>query len=322
MSYKYKASIIFVGLFVLVPVAFAGSSLAQSSNPSQPAISRDIEVMKGIISTTLSYENGDRRSRGPYVVGWEASGVEGFYLRGQGAVFTIRVPQTPELDLPRLEGVETRLTRLERGESRELMRAQLQLLQAQVEQFEDQRRAIEEHRAEMEALAPSDVDLAFDIPPAPEPPEPPAPAVAPVPAVAPTPASPPAPPAPAGARGSRSQPELTDRDVTERVAEMQKRLQEVKEKQAQARAEAEERRQSLETALIDVFARHGDSMPEVGVNEHINFVLIGSNEPGVFFGNSLDEQTVEILSVKVSDVRELKAGRISRSEFDSRIQKY
>jgi hypothetical protein len=169
-------------------------------------------------------------------------------------------------------------------------------MQAQVEESADRVAMMAERQAEIAELAPFGPDLVFAAPP-----EPPAP---------------PAPPSPGEER------ELTEREVSERVATMQKRLKEIKEYQEQAKALADEQRLKLEASLLDVLAHHGDSLTQVDANENINMVLIGSSDSDSFYEDSPEQQSVKVMSVKVSDVRELKAGRINRSEFEARVQKY
>jgi hypothetical protein len=273
---------------------------------------QEIEVMKGILGTTIGFFSKEFRAREATVkttTGWsygERFGLDrvaGYYLYGQGVTFVV--------PLSSLEGVLSRGKVAYGGDLDEMTVA-----------IADSRLAMEEAQAEMERAG-ADADMraavlqaqesaavlaasarAGQIPPPPPPP----------PKAAQAPAATPAPAASAGGQAKRSQEEV------------KKRLFEAQEKMKVRREEVEQRRKRLLDAvdqlkvyLLEALANHGDSLTQLKPGEYLN-IIITSDEMRWGFGEETAER--QVISLQKSWVTDYKAGRLSLDALKQKALQY
>ncbi len=124
-------------------------------------------------------------------------------------------------------------------------------------------------------------------------------------------------------------------------AEIKQEIQRLKQELAAAKNTATENRSRLESALADVLARYGDSLTQLQSDEYVNLVVSGRSGlgglgsamlvlPDFEFGSTgfssggaaSDDAPDIILTVRVSDIRDFRAGRIELAAFKSRIENY
>lgn len=298
-----------VGIFVAVTLGASGNDrpLAQEA-AAKEQLQQELQVMKSILSTTLSFVAQSEQAAGT-ALGTAQAGrvgvgrIDALYLKGQGAVFMIPIPNGAAIDPSHFAEVEQQAARLEGLNDPRSAEAELRLLRSLTRhgQFaSDELRAM----AESEAM----VTIAGNGE-APEPLPSPRPSV---------------------------------RTAKKRSpAEIKQEIQKLKQELAAAKNTAAENRSRLVSTLIDVLARYGDSLSQLQSDEHVNLVVSGRSGfgglgsavlvlPDLEFGStgfgsggspSNDAPDI-ILTAGVSDIRDFRAGRIDRATFKSRIEKY
>lgn len=311
-------------LFVLLGM---GGILAQDRSLfDREQVEKEIEIMKSILSTSLSYlERGAERHRGVSVHLFRESRIEGFYLYGQGTSFMMRVP-VRRVSIHNIEEVEEKIADLKQKEiSAAALSRQVQLLRSRL-------------------TLNRTLGLNFAMPEVVIPPMPPIP---------PRPPEPPAPPA-AGSEAEEAEREEAaearrqwrdrvremearvysegvlagwgNRDVTEEEArqqleELEQEVAELKSHLQEEKSESEHTRQKILDELVEVLARHGDGLTHLQPGEYVNLILVGSGDEGLFWGDQ-SQGTTEVLSLKKEDIQSYKTGAISLDQLKSAILHY
>lgn len=267
---------------------------------------KEIEIMKSVISTSLAMTKKDLRSEEErdsryrrYGLDIDVDVIEGYYLHGQGVVFTIPYPCLTGALEGELEELEINLDAISDMEMDDFDQLvdETAFLEMQIEmrmhEFEMQR-----HELDLRNISP---------------PRPPAPPLAPdAPEIAGESESVEA------AASSERQTEIK-KDIEKRVARIQVNLREVREKSEEQEKNAAVEREAIKQELINVIAVHGDSLTQVKENEYINLVL--KDRCGRFdWGNTSEPQTV--LSVKRSDLTAYRSGQLSLDQLKSRFVEY
>ncbi|MFB3903333.1 MAG: hypothetical protein ACE15E_07765 [Acidobacteriota bacterium] len=123
------------------------------------------------------------------------------------------------------------------------------------------------------------------------------------------------------------QQEERKKDLARNLERQKAKMQQLQEQSKKRRAQMEERRKELinrlgqvKADLKDALARYGDSLSIVKPEESVTIVL--SDDRGFHWGESASAGICQVLSVKKSLVTDLKAGKISRDEFDRRVVEY
>ena len=286
-------------------VGISGSSLGQPGRDSGKA-EKELEIMKSVISTTISMtkqrlaeereEGEDYRSRYQrYMVDFNENAIDGYYLHGQGVVFTIPFPCESA------------------GFSLNLERELARLDEAGLEHSLD----IEEMEQEIEMLV-TEVELQrqeLGLPHAVPPPPPPF-------------SAPEAPAEPEIPETELSGPELAGKkealarareNVEKAVARVRVRMKEAQEKSSQLEEMAAAEKEAIKEELINVLASHGGSLTQVKNGEFINLVLEESCEP-LGWRNRNSKRTV--LSVRKDDIIAHLTGQISLDELEAKIVEY
>jgi len=290
-------------LTILVNLVFlsSGGILSAQTSFDPKRSQHEIQVMISILSTSiqLAKEEFDPSSSDPRrttgIGVWSLSsrggGVRGYYLYGQGAVFTIPFPCLTGKTTEEWEKTMEKLAQLEAGTRKnvESLMAQANFLESQVE--------MARQLAELERLQ---LEEGFYAPVAPP--------------------APPAAPAPS-AREARNERNLEARkkEIRERIARLKVRLQETREKTEEQRTRAEKERTVLREELFRVIATHGDSLTHVKDNEYINLILKESCEP---FGWNASDARQTILSVRKTDVRAYRSGELTLDQLRSKFIEY
>jgi hypothetical protein len=293
---------------------------------------RDLEVMKGIIRTTLGFVTDEinssqpagTRSKYPRAIGeyYGSSSIAAYYLVGQGAVFTIPASSISNVANAYFEGGEFHVQALNdellmKTEEMSKRAAEMGYQAAQLAQ-----------QANAAAVAGQPV--------------PPTAAVAPV--MAPQPALPPATPAPepqvrarSGGSGSGSgigggvsggvvggvpggtlpskiaSTGQSDEKIRQKMISAQERLKQQQESLEQRRAKFNESLVQFKAALIEALASHGDTLSQVKPNEYVTIIISEDNRM---------LQQSQVLSVQKSAITDYKAGRISMDALRAKVLDY
>jgi hypothetical protein len=312
---------------------------------------QELEVMKGILNTTLNFVLKELRDsstgkaerdevqvykdftvHGP----WGGPRVSAFYLYGQGATFIIPVSAMryakakpvkavgeSDVDQLKLDGEIEALRELRLEEQ---LDEQVVQLDVQLAALEAQEQELSAHQFEMILGLVDGVPggvpggVGGGIPggvsgPAKvraNPAKPVAQAAPPQPPQAPQPA--PAPRSP-----------QKEEEVRKRVEDLQRSLVKRREEAELKRKQLLERLAQVKIYLIEALANHGDSLTHVKPNEFINLVLT-AEEGGAKVFNLADSEGEsshrEIMSVQKSVITEYKAGRLTLDAFKQKVLQY
>jgi hypothetical protein len=291
---------------------------------------RDLEVMKGIIKTTLGFVSEE--IRGPRSAGqygrigefYGPSSINAYYLVGQGAVFTI--PASNLSNSYALLGEDGELVFAALSEEKLSQQAKVLAEQSAELQYQAARMAGEVSAAAMAGgkVIQTPVIVATPPPPPPPPPLPgssAAPSPAPAPAIAST-----APRARTsgevggvaggvgygvGSSGTARVP--NEEKMRQKVVDVQERMKKQQESQEQRRVKFQESLVKFKSALLEALGNHGDSLSQVKPNEYITIII---SEDGRLLPQSL------VLSVQKSVISDYKAGRISPEAFRAKVLDY
>ena len=261
---------------------------------------QEMEIMKGILETTLNFVFQDlaqRETAGKTETSrrrayWSgASDIGSFFLQGQGAVFVVSA-----------SGLRLRMS--DRGEYALLAD------EARLDAEENLRDAMEAQQDALRAMSEAGFAVgraAVPAPPAqPQPPQPPQ--------AVPTP---PAPPPVAQSTGKQE--------------DMKKRLFEAQEKVRQRREEVEAERKKLmeylgviKGHLVEAIANYGDSMTTVKSGEYINVIIDVDRFGGgrIFGSGDADQTTYQIITVPKSLINDYKAGKLTLEALKQKVQEY
>jgi hypothetical protein len=263
---------------------------------------QEIEIMKGILSTTLSFvaqslqkqpttgARGVATPFGAYSPSWRVSNMNAFYLYGQGVVFVI-----PTSGL-RLAGSRNMLALADLDNmTADMARASAELARASRE-F-----AVAGRGTGSGVVGGVSGAVAGGA----------ATGAAPKPAQA---ATPPATPVP---------PQVNQEELRKKVAEAQERV-----KKSQAEAEANRAKflaslSQIKVYLIEALANHGDSLTTVKPNEYLTLVISTDDYDGFMIGEEGGSRTHrEIISVQKSWITDYKAGRLTLDAFKQKALQY
>ena len=263
---------------------------------------KELEVMKSVISTSLSLAKKSLREEessegrlGRYRrfdSDFDADVIEGYYLHGQGVVFSIPYPCLSGRFSGNWENdINIRLDEILEEElvDNEFLEQEVELMLNEVE------------------LQRQELGLSNSVPPPPPPPG--------APAAPEAPESPKPAPAPAAAKEAVE----AAKNLQNQVKKIKVRLREVKEQTEEQKEKTAKERDAIKKELIEVVAVHGGSLTQVKDNEFINLILKDSCE---FFSwdGSGDNRTV--LSIKKSDLSAYRSGQITMEQLKSRFVEY
>jgi hypothetical protein len=337
MKKQYVASLLLAGLAFM---PWATSQSVRTDLYDLKKSQQELEIMRGILSTTLSFVAKELRSKsattrssdnpGEYFHFQRVSNIESFYLYGQGAVFII-----PASSLRPLFATTTNRGPLAylSPEHPDLLsgRAAESLYAAHADLEASQLALVEATReAERHALANINLDFAQAEPggviggvaggvpggvvggvvggipggvrQAPQRRAQGAPA----PQATPQPAQ-----TPEGPEG-----------VRRRLAEAQERVKKRREETEEKRLKFLEQLDQVKGFLIETLANHGDSLTQVKPGEYITLVITSEGGEGIFRESAGARTYRDVLSVQKSAVSDYKAGKLTLDAFKSRVLQY
>ncbi|MEJ2244844.1 MAG: hypothetical protein P8Y80_01975 [Acidobacteriota bacterium] len=253
---------------------------------------QELEIMKGILETSLAFSLSDEETvKSTYRVS-NASNIDAFYLSGQGAVFMI-----PTSSFYRSGGIFVMPEFSEQMSTlNEKVRILTQNLALQSEQLASKAQEWNQAKSGIgsgkgagvgSGIGSGEGSIAAPSPPsAPPPPTPPTP-----------------PPAPTVIQLPQSSEQKEE--AAAREAEYQKNLEKAK------------------FQLIETLANYGDSLTTVQSGEYINLILIpNSYAIGVYVRAAGHQSTREIITARKSWIADYKAGRLSLEGFKQKVLQY
>jgi prefoldin subunit 5 len=282
----------------------------------QRKVDQELEIMKGILGTTLDFAvqdlqassadktTAERRFEHP----WGSSNISGFYLYGQGATFVIPTSQMAlQWHRPGRIAMDLGALGIGSADYAEAMEAAQEAMQEAQEELVDVQEELRDQMQEAEeASAPAVAQ------PAPPPPPPP-PAVA--------PAAPPRPATPVVRATPAPQPKPDEETIRKRLAAAQEKVKKRQEFLEQRRQKFQQALAQLKVHLIEALANHGDSLTTVKPNEYINLVL-STDMGGALLGGGGGGSERDIISVQRSVVSDYKAGRLTLEAFKQKVLQY
>lgn len=288
---------------------------------------QELEIMKGILSTTLGFvlkeirsrDSSDQRHEDELTRAyWKFSGFSGitaFYLPGQGAIFII-----PASSFRHLLGKAFPHTPGAFAEERFQLEADLENLNEEIAVLaqEQANLALEGVLGGVEGGVLGGVKggvsggVAGRVGKGVKAPRGRASTVQ-----APSPA--PAPPAPAVAPRS---PQKEDK-IRKKLADAQEKVKKRREEAELKRSKLLEQIAQVKLYLLEALANHGDSLTHVKPNEYIT-IIITTDEAEFFSPDSLGSRFPhrEVLSVQKSAIIDYKAGRLTLDVFKQRVLDY
>jgi len=282
---------------VTMMLALGAVSAGLAQGPDLKKTRQELEIMKGILETTIGFVLRDIRQReagakaSAQSLGrlYGGSDIDAFYLQGQGAVFVI---STSGLRLRFVEKMPEALALVDeaRLETEAAYRAGL-------EAYQQALRAAEQARAQLAQGA---------RPPAPpEPPAPPKPPEA-------APAPPPTPPAPG------------QEELRKKLYEAQEKVKQRQEELKASQKKIQEYLEEISAHLIEALANHGDSMTTLRPGEYVDLVITGGDMLGLARYAPADEDTAayRIIAVQKSVIADYKAGRLTLEAFKQKVLRY
>jgi hypothetical protein len=313
MKRNYFVIIAVIGVVLLL---LNGSQGAQVQPFDLRKCQQELEVMKGILRTTLGFASQELASSfksdkvetktGPKRIAFARSGefnIGAFYLTGQGAVFTIPTSSVRDLMRARKEDLAFSLAADIKGGGwngawMEQLGNQLNELNAQLQ----------------DGFGLDGIPALAAVPAPPVAPQPPVPAV--------SPASPA--PAPKPGQTTDSHPAtLREKQLRQKLAELQEKVKQRGEEEEARQARFRESLSQLKVFLMEAMANHGDSLSVVKPEEYVNLVLVDEGNRWFGFGDdSGDRAQREILSVQKSVITEYKAGKLSLEAFKQKVLNY
>lgn len=338
MKKQYAASLLLAGLAFLPWATSQGRTDLYDLKKSQ----QELEIMRGILSTTLSFVAKELRSRststttrsadmpGEYFHLARVSNIESFYLYGQGAVFII-----PASSLRPLFATTTNRgpMALLSPEHPDLLsgRAAENLRAAYADLAANEQALAEVSREAAELAARAAIDWPGGV-------------IGGVPGGVPggvvggvaggvvggvpggvrqapqrraQGAQPPQAPTPQPARSAD-----TPEDVRRRLAEAQDRVKKRREETEEKRLKFLEQLDQVKGFLIETLANHGDSLTQVKAGEYITLVITSDGGEGIFRETAGARTYRDVLSVQKSAVTDYKAGKLTLDAFKQRVLQY
>ena len=292
-------------LALLISVAVAGSQQWASELFDSAKAQKEIEIMKSILETALSFEG---RSRGPFVYSTSGSsaeifaesmtvniigqgGIDGFYLYGQGTSFILSISPLPSDPTAGYDKLREEIDELKNSDLSPTFKAlQIRYLESQLKRTGRSRGGRAFAIADFGPMADAE-KLLYQ----------------------------------ATGRGRAPSPEqegdVTEAEVAERMAKLEAAYGEARSKAIAEREEAMAKRGKFEDELLQTVANHGDSLTHLANDEFINLILASNSK--VFYTNSRRGRSgTQILSVKKSDILDYKSGSIDFAGLQSRVLRY
>lgn len=318
---RHHGFVLSVVCLILLPLSSTESAQVQPFDLKK--CRQELEIMKGILRTTLSFaakelasssaKEDDAKTFRVLMRGGEFSNISGFYLAGQGAVFTIPAGSLRDAFRVRGEFNFKNAFNLNPG-TFEFDFDEEALVEEVTRQTEDAMRQAEDAIRQAQEAA----DLAAQgIVAPPKPPEPPAAPVPPAPAVSPA-----TPRARAVVAGRQSVSEKSEQ-ARKKLAELQERAKRKMEEEEARRTKFREALGQLKGFLIEALANHGDSISTVKPNEYINLVILDEGR-SFWLGEdpSGERAQRDIISVQRAVISDYKAGRLSLDSFKQKVMNY
>ncbi len=107
-----------------------------------------------------------------------------------------------------------------------------------------------------------------------------------------------------------------------RIEKMQQKLEQRRAESKKQREELLSRIQGLKGRLKDTLASYGDSLTIVKPEEWVTVVISGDGGFKMWGEAGDEDESCHVIAVKKTMVTDLKAGKISREEFDRRVTDY
>jgi len=289
---------------ILITLSLGTFSWAQGSNDlfDLKKSQEELEIMKGILSSTISFVTQDQNQRGISI----RRDPQAFYLADQGAVFVIPISSFPSYNW-------------------EISRA-----------LDATRESLNELRYNLDYKTLDDGSMLVAAPPAPPAPPalpaPPAPPAPPVTLAIPAPPSPSEPPE--EPLTSQEYRKVMEKELQEARVYIEKGREEALKKREElrmlyqpraekSREEELKRREKLLQSLADIkvqlveaLANYGDSLTTVKSGEHINLVLTTQGF------ESRQNERFHTISAQKSWITDYKAGRLSLEDFKQKVRQY
>lgn len=259
-------------------------------------VEKEIEIMKSILSTTLSFVRQDAfeelSDSGLEMSELEALGhgndsqIEGFYLFEQGTLLRISLPRLPSNETKKLAALESKLARVKRGLDKDLhlAGAQLHLLEHELNLvYED----FSEYSAALDKFSDL-VDYAAELEHA----------------------------------DSPEGREEWEKKVQQKVEKYQSELKTQKARMQELERKADQYRESVKQALIEAIANHGDSLSHLKPDEYLNLMLVEDSGHPWELGPEESKPGSTVLSVKKSDISAYRSGNVDLTQFGARVMEY
>ena len=309
---------VIVAVIGVVLLSLNGSQGAQVQPFDLRKCQQELEVMKGILRTTLRFASQELASsfksdkvetktvpkRLVFGRGGEFN-IGAFYLAGQGAVFTI-----PTSSVRDMMGARE-------GKMAFALAPGMKDLGWNGPWMEQLGQQINELSAQLQD------DFGFDgiaaLAAVPSPPSPPAPAAPAVAAASPVPA--PKPPQPGQSKDSPDA--AREKQLRNKLSELQEKVKQRGAEEEARQAKFRESLSQLKVFLMEAMANHGDSLTVVKPGEYVNLVIVDEGSRWVGFGDdSVDRAQREILSVQKSVITDYKTGKLSLEAFKQKVLNY
>jgi hypothetical protein len=272
----------------------------------------EMDIMKGILSTTLSYV-----TQGQKVDPWRfnTSSISAYYLYGQGAVFEIPTSVFRRSYSGIFAGA---VFNPEMSESLQQLNEHSKELEVKVAELAQRYKTsvvVGTGAGVGSGKAATKIGLSNEAAPA-----------APVPPLPPAPPATPAVPAPQPAPFVSPNPSASPMPFKVDREELRKKIEEYQAKIKKSREEADADREKflqslneIKGYLVETLANYGDSLTTVKPNEYINLVL-STDSLDSDFGNRKPRH--DVISVQKSWITDYKAGRLSLDVFKQKVLQY
>ncbi len=338
-----KFASIFLIMITVGILPWGGAQTTQTSLFDSRKAQQELEIMKGILGTTLNFILRDIRSRSDSEKtasqeflgqSWGTPNIGAYYLYGQGATFVIPLSSLrsalrhggrfayamgPE---GKLAGLNVMSLDMALADADEKMAAAGMSLDATREEMEHLAQEQAEAAQAMTGLAlagqasgtGTGSGTGAGVGSGKAQTGTPAPAQASAPAKPATPVPPKAATAP---RAKENQEVLKKKlfDAQERVKKRREEIEVLQKKFMESLGE-------IKGYLMEALANHGDSLTLLKPNEYINIILTNDDGGGFLISSGEDRTHREIMSVQKSVIAEYKAGRITLDQFKQKVLQY
>jgi len=125
-------------------------------------------------------------------------------------------------------------------------------------------------------------------------------------------------------RGVPQEPKRTE-DMRKKLADAQEKVKKQREMDETRRAKVLEQIGQIKGYLIEALANHGDSLTQVKPNEYLNIVISTDDAENVYPGFSFTMSSArrrDVISVQKSAITDYKAGKLSLEAFKQKVFQY